>query len=219
MNKELLKQIFTPAILLGLFALVGVVVLSSVNSLTKQTIAQNEQESLLNQLTQVVDEGSYNNDLLSDYTILDGTALGSNLPVTVYRARKDGKPVTAIFVTSTPHGYSGTIKLVVGVRTDQSISGVRVAQHNETPGLGDKVELRKSNWVFSFNHTSLNSPPLSAWKVKKDGGAFDQFTGATITPRAIVNAVREVLLWSSDAQQFERIFLAPSAQTEAIDNG
>lgn len=219
MNKDLLKQIFTPALLLGLFALAGVVLLSSVNSLTTDTIAKNEQDSLLKQLTEVADAGSYNNDLLSDYTVLDGAALGSNIPVTVYRARQDGKAVSAIFVTSSPRGYSGTIKLVVGVRSDQTISGVRVVQHSETPGLGDKMELRKSNWVLDFDQKSLSNPPISGWKVKKDGGEFDQFTGATITPRAVVNAVREVLLWSSDAQQFERIFQAPSVQTEAVDNG
>ncbi|CAA6819231.1 MAG: Electron transport complex protein RnfG [uncultured Thiotrichaceae bacterium] len=219
MNKELLKQIITPSLLLGIFALVGVVVLSSVHSLTSHTIAQNEQTSLLKQLAEVVDEGSYNNDLLNDYTMLDGAALGSNYPVTVYRARQNGKPVTAIFVTSTPQGYSGTIKLVVGVRIDKSISGVRVAQHNETPGLGDKMELRKSDWVLSFNQTSLNNPQLSGWKVKKDGGEFDQFTGATITPRAIVHAVKEVLLWSTHAQQFDSIFQAPSEPAKVLDNG
>lgn len=219
MNKELLKQVITPSLLLGLFALVGAVVLSSVNSLTIKTIAQNEQTSLLKQLAEVVDEGSYNNNLLSDYTVLDGAAFGSNIPVTVYRARKDGKPVTAIFVTSTPQGYSGTIKLVVGVRSDQSVSGVRVAQHNETPGLGDKMELRKSDWVLGFDQTSLGNPQLSGWKVKKDGGEFDQFTGATITPRAIVHAVREVLLWSANAQQFDSIFQAPSEPAKVVDNG
>lgn len=219
MNKEFLKQAFIPSLLLGSFALAGALLLSSVNTLTIDTIAKNEQESLLKQLTEVVDEGSYNNDLLNDFTILDGTDLGSNIPVTVYRARKDGQPVTAIFVTSTPQGYSGTIKLLVGVRTDQSVSGVRVAQHNETPGLGDKMELRKSDWVLSFNQASLSNPPLSGWKVKKDGGEFDQFTGATITPRAIVHAVREVLLWTAKAQQFNAVFQAPSEQTKASDNG
>ena len=113
----------------------------------------------------------------------------------VYLGRKDLQPVAAVFTPIVPDGYSGPIKLLVAVRTDGSLGGVRVVSHKETPGLGDKVEERKSDWVYGFRDKSLENPPLDRWKVKRDGGDFDQFTGATITPRSIVNAVKNTLIY------------------------
>ena len=112
---------------------------------------------------------------------------------TVYRARKDGAPVAAVFTSIAPNGYSGTIKLLVGVYYDGSLAGVRVINHKETPGLGDKINEKKTNWILKFKGLSLTNPVESQWAVKKDGGEFDQFTGATITPRAVVTAVKKSL--------------------------
>ena len=122
----------------------------------------------------------------------------------VFLATKAGKPATAIFEVTTNRGYSGAITLLVGVSaTQQTVTGVRVVSHKETPGLGDKMEIRKTPpnktpWLYDFNNKSLGNPELSAWKVKKDNGDFDQFTGATITPRAIVNAVKSTLFYAQD---------------------
>lgn len=206
LEKSWLQQLMKPTLMLGAFALVGVVLLGIVNLKTQGRIAANEREALMNRLHEVVDEGSYDNDLLNDKIVLPGSAFNSELPVTVYRARKGDVPSAAVFVTSTSRGYAGTIQLVVGVRMDGSVGGVRVVRHNETPGLGDKMEIRKTSWIRGFNDTSLDQPPLSQWAVKKDGGYFDQFTGATITPRAIVQAVRDVLLWTREEQHLIVLF-------------
>ena len=117
----------------------------------------------------------------------------------MYLATKNNTPITAIFEVTTLNGYSGAITLLVGVNAKQkNVSGLRVVNHKETPGLGDKMETRKSNWVMDFNGKSLANPELNDWQVKKDGGYFDQFTGATITPRAIVNVVKSTLLYAQD---------------------
>lgn len=210
MNSELIRQILKPTLILGTFALVGVVLLGIVNLNTIDRIADNERAALMKRLQEVVDEGSYDNDLLNDQIILPGDAFHSNEPVTVYRARLQDQPTAAVFVTSSSKGYAGTIQMVVGVRMDGTISGVRVVKHNETPGLGDKMEIRRSPWVLSFNNSSLSKPELSQWGVKKDGGYFDQFTGATITPRAIVRSVRDVLLWTKEEQHLAVLFTTPA---------
>ena len=113
----------------------------------------------------------------------------------MYRARLRGEPVAAIFRSIAPDGYSGKIHLLVGVYIDGSLAGVRVVKHAETPGLGDAVEIRKSSWIEDFAGKSLTNPSQDRWRVKRDGGDFDQFTGATITPRAVVAAVRNTLLY------------------------
>ncbi len=206
MEKGLLQSMLKPAFLLGCFAFFGVLLLAIVNQQTKSQIATNERIALLNSLSEVVDKKHYDNDLIADQITLSGDVFKSSAPVTVYRARNKNSPVAAIFVITTPRGYKGSIKLVVGVRKDLTLGGVRVVSHNETPGLGDKMEIAKGNWVLSFNDTSLKAPELSHWGVKKDGGYFDQFTGATITPRAIVQAVRDVLLWCGEEDYFETLF-------------
>ena len=210
MNKELLKNVMKPALMLSVFGFVGVLVLSIVNQQTLDRIESNEQEAMMKTLMEVVDKKSHDNDLLNDKIELPKEGFNSSEPVTVYRARKQGQPSAAIFVTNTLKGYKGSIKIVVGVRTDKSLSGVRVLQHNETPGLGDKMETRKSPWIRGFDNTSLGQPSLSQWKVKKDNGYFDQFTGATITPRAIVGAVRDVLIWANKEDNLSTAFSLPS---------
>lgn len=205
-NKEQLKKVIKSGWLLGAFALAGVILLYNVNTQTLDKIAENERAALMARLMEVIDEGSHDNDLLTDKVILPAEGFKSSKQVTVYRAKKQGRPTAAIFVTTTSKGYAGTIQMVVGVRMDKTLSGVRVVNHRETPGLGDKMETRKSPWILSFDNTSLQQPELSKWGVKKDGGYFDQFTGATITPRAIVGAVRNVLIWSNEGNNLSSVF-------------
>ena len=206
MNKKQLNLVLKPAIILALFGFVGVLLLSVVNQQTLHRIAENEREAMMKLLMEVVDEGSHDNDLLNDKITLPASDFNSSEPVTVYRARKQGQPNAAIFVTNTLKGYNGSIQIVVGVRIDNTLSGVRVVKHKETPGLGDRMETRKSSWILGFNDTSLHQPELSQWAVKKDNGYFDQFTGATITPRAIVGAVRDVLIWTNDKDNLASVF-------------
>ncbi len=122
-------------------------------------------------------------------------ALGDGAPHRLYLARKNGQPTAAALETTAPDGYSGAIKLLVGADFNGTVLGTRVIEHHETPGLGDKIELRISDWISFFSGKKIEGPDDKRWAVKKDGGMFDQFTGATITPRAVVNAVRRTALY------------------------
>jgi Na+-translocating ferredoxin:NAD+ oxidoreductase subunit G len=186
-----LREIGRAALGLGLFDAVASALLAGTHALTRERIQLSTQERLLKNLNTLVPARRYNNTLASDTRRLQVPELGG--PVTVYRARRDGKPVAAIFTVRAPDGYSGAIDLLVGVNADGTLAGVRVTAHRETPGLGDKIDLNVSDWILGFDGRSLGDPPPARWAVKKDGGEFDQFAGATITPRAVVAAVRRCL--------------------------
>lgn len=190
-----LKPAFIAALILGAFSIVGVGLVSATYEGTKDRIAHNERLSLLRKLEAMVPAETVDNDMVADtIEVHDPDMLGA-ATTTIYRGRMNGEPVAAVLTPVVPDGYSGPIRLLVAVRTDGSLGGVRVISHKETPGLGDNIEEEKSNWVFDFNGKSLGNPPLEQWKVKRDGGVFDQFTGATITPRSIVQAVKNTLLY------------------------
>lgn len=189
------KQMGTAAFILGAFAIVGAALVGLTFETTKDQIAANERETLLKSLHELVPTSEIDNDMVSDViSVADPKLLGSDEAVNVYRARKDGQPVAAVIASEAPDGYSGTIKLLVAIRHNGELAGVRVVSHKETPGLGDAIETRRSNWILGFDGRSLNNPAdKRGWAVKKDGGIFDQFTGATITPRAIVKATHNTL--------------------------
>jgi electron transport complex protein RnfG len=179
---------------LALFAAVTTGLTAVINAVTKPTI---DHQTVLQQkilLDQVVPPGIYNNAIQQEcYQVLD-PSLGSG-PHHLYLARKDDKPVAAAVETTAPDGYSGAIKMIVGADFTGKVLGVRVVEHHETPGLGDKIELRITNWINSFNGVQLKGKDDASFAVKKDGGNFDQFTGATITPRAVVNATKRATLY------------------------
>ena len=161
---------------------------------THDQIIDNERQTLLNAINAVIPDGQYDNKILADTLILGSNKqLGTTEISTAYRARKNGKPVAVVLSAIAPNGYNGKIKLLLGISFDGHLTGVRVIQHKETPGLGDKIDIKKADWILNFTGRSLSNPDQSRWKVKKDGGDFDQFTGATITPRAIVDAVKSAL--------------------------
>lgn len=181
---------------LFLFAIAGTAVVAFTYQATAKRIADNERAALLHSLHALIPPERYNNDILHDtLEIRDATFLGTTKPVTVYRARKDGLPAAAVLTSVAPDGYSGTIKLLVGILSDGKLAGVRVIAHHETPGLGDTIDQEKSDWILEFTGRSLGDPPSEQWKVKRDGGVFDQFTGATISPRAVVKAVQRALVY------------------------
>ena len=130
----------------------------------------------------------------------------------IYRVYAEAEPVAALFVVNARDGYAGPIRILIGVEVDGEITGVHVLEHRETPGLGDRVETGKSDWVKQFDGRSLVDPAPSAWAIKRDGGAFDQLTGASVTPRAIVKAIRDTLLYF-DAHR-EEIFSAQQEEAE-----
>jgi len=204
-------------LLLAAFALAGGSLLALTYSSTHERIAQNEREFTLRSLNQIVDEQRYDNDLFNDLLMVHNRQLlGSKDPVAVYRARKEGKPVAAIIASTAPDGYNGTIHLLVGVNTDGSLAGVRITSHRETPGLGDGIEIERSDWVLAFDGHGLGRPGIDGWQVKRDGGEFDQFTGATITPRAVVKAVKNTLIYF--AAHKEELFSQPDGQTGNQDH-
>lgn len=183
-------------VLLGLIALLGTALLAGVNALTHDRILEQEKLRTMRQLNSVVAGASYNNDLLTDKTELSDEAYFRHPdPVMVYRARMDDKPVAALMIVTAPDGYNGDIKILIAVDVNGVILGVRVISHRETPGLGDPIEIERSDWVLAFNDKSLINPRDEGWTVRRDGGEFDQFTGATITPRAVVKAVHNTLLY------------------------
>ena len=190
------KPILITALILGSFAVLGVGLVSATYEVTKERIAYNERLSLLRKLQAIVPAETVDNDMISDRIVIQDPELLGTETTYVYRGRKDGAPVAAVFTTIVPDGYSGPIKLLVAVRADGKLGGVRVVSHKETPGLGDKVEEEKSDWIYGFKDKSLEDPPSEQWKVKRDGGYFDQFTGATITPRSIVKSVKNTLLFA-----------------------
>jgi electron transport complex protein RnfG len=175
--------------LLGVVALVASAALALANHYTHDAIAAAEAADLQASLSQVLPVGFSDNDLLNDTMTLSGP---QGAPLTIYRARK-GAGVQGVIFQASGKGYAGPIAIVMGVDRDGAILGVRITKHSETPGLGDKIETAKSDWVLSFNGKSLHQPAPQRWAVKKDGGEFDQFTGATITPRAVVKAVKQGL--------------------------
>ncbi|ASM53532.1 electron transport complex protein RnfG [Pseudoalteromonas nigrifaciens] len=196
--------------ILTAFALVTTGLVASINMLTADKIAEQELLHLTSQLQEVLDPSTYDNELTTDCVIISDERLGPYANQIVYRARKNNEPVALIVRHVTPSGYSGDINLLTAVLSDGNIAGVRTTKHEETPGLGDKVEVKKSPWITSFKTLTVQSSSDARWAVKKDGGQFDQFTGATITPRAVVGSVKNAVLFAQS--EFDAIFAAPNAQ-------
>ncbi len=172
-------------LLLAVVALVTTAALALAARTTGPLIEAAEARDLQISLNQVLSI-EYDNDLVRDSLDLPGPG---GVPVTVYRARREGRVEAVVFKVSSP-GYAGPIVCVLGVDRAGRVLGVRVVKHTETPGLGDKIEPAKDDWIHGFVNTALGHPPAAEWAVKKDGGRFDQFAGATITPRAVVKAVK-----------------------------
>lgn len=200
----LTQSISKNSFILTAFALVTAALLSLTHESTADKIAQAERKAAQKALFEIIPAHTHDNDLLSDTWLIPPelqAPLGLTSQEPIFIAKHNGQPFAMIIPTTAHDGYSGAIKLIVGVYADGSIAGVRTLSHKETPGLGDKVDANKSDWIFSFNHKSLQSPSHENWKVKKDGGAFDQFTGATITPRAVVKQVRNALLFFNEHKE------------------
>ena len=192
------QSIRNNALVLAIFALVTAFLLATTFLGTRDTIADAERRAAQKTLLDIYPEDSHDNDVLEDTVEIPQaylSTLGLKKPTDIHVVRQNGRVSGFIIPAVAPDGYSGDIRLLIGINTDGTVAGVRVISHAETPGLGDKVELRKSDWMLSFNGKSLGNPDRDRWAVKKDGGAFDQFTGATITPRAVVSRVAKTLVF------------------------
>lgn len=202
------------AVVLSAFSVTGVALVAVTHQLMDGRIAENQRVAMQTKLKSIIPDGQFDNDPLEDLVQVSARDLLGAENTRVYRVRKAGEPTAVILDTVVPDGYAGPIQLLVSVLRDGTIGGVRVLLHHETPGLGDKMEERKSDWVLSFDGKSLSDPTPERWAVKRDGGEFDQFTGATITPRAIVHGVKNTLIYVQ--QQGDTLF-APSTNSIAAD--
>ena len=198
----LAQSIRRSAIGLGLFAVITGGTIAVTQAFTAQRIQEQAARAEARALFEIIPEHYHDNNMLTDTVELPpGDTPAYADPVTVWVARQQGHPTGIIMPVTAPDGYSGEIHLLLGVDMEGRILGVRITGHKETPGLGDRIETKKSDWVQGFNGQSLGTPPYREWNVRKDGGEFDQFTGATITPRAVVKAVKNALIYFRSNQQ------------------
>ena len=194
MARIVVRDMVITTLLLGLFAATGTGIVAWVHSGTEARIAENRVAMTRLRITQVLEGLDHDNEPVADHALLSDPRLGGeNLPA--WFARRGDEVVGLALSAIAPNGYSGNIHLLIGISADGHVLGVRVTQHRETPGLGDDIEADRSDWIHGFRNRSLGDPPIERWGVRKDGGAFDQFTGATITPRAVVQAVRNALVY------------------------
>jgi len=190
MSDSIVKHTSKTAITMIAFAFIGTALLAYVFGITRAPIEASEAEARLALFKQILPENTYDNDLLKQVIkIAPSDLLGNHLPTEANIATLNHKAAGVILEAVAHDGYSGDIKLLIAIRADGSISGVRVLAHKETPGLGDYIDIAHGNWIKLFNNESLAKTPAKLWQVKKDGGKFDYMVGATITPRAVVKAV------------------------------
>jgi electron transport complex protein RnfG len=201
---------------LFIFVIIFTGLLSGAYLWTKPAIEASAAEEKMKLVDEVLPRSEYDNALLEDTVSLSATPeLGLSDPSLLYRARKAGQPVALVFEAVAPDGYAGKIRLIVAIRANGEVAGVRVTQHKETPGLGDYVELKKDKnkarpWITQFNGMSLAQVADKEWKVKKDGGRLDYYAGATVTPRAVSKAVLKAVKWAEANR--DRLFAEGAAK-------
>ena len=196
MSETLFKHAASTMAIMVAFTLIGTVFLASTYLATKVPIEVSEAAAKMKLFEQVLPISESDNDLLNDFVeVPAGGELNNRTVTKVYTARLAGVATAIILEATARDGYSGDIKLLIAVRQDGSLGGVRVIAHKETPGLGDYIDIAKDHWIKAFDGLSLNSRPSEQWKVKKDGGQFDYMAGATITPRAVVKATHQALAY------------------------
>ena len=205
----MMSRVAKGGVTLAAIAAVCATLVAATYRLTTERIAANERAWLEQSLTPALGGLEYDGNLLESRLVVEPPhELPGNDAAIIYRALSGGEPVAALFAVTARGGYTGPIRILVGVDTAGAVTGIRILEHRETPGLGDGIEASRSDWVHQFDGRSLGNPPLAGWQLRVDGGQFDQLTGASVTPRAVVKAVRETLLYF-DAHQAE-IFDMPA---------
>lgn len=190
------KPVWSAGLILAVIAAVCTSLVALTYSGTKDRIVANEQAWLEQSLKPALAGVEYDNNLIeTTLTIALPHELPGNEPVLVYRALFNNEPVAALFVVTALDGFSGSIKLLIGIEAEGTATAVRVLKHHETPGLGDFIDSTKSDWIEQFEDRSLSDPDRLLWALSRDGGEFDQVTGASITSRAVLKAIKETLLY------------------------
>jgi electron transport complex protein RnfG len=190
------RRAWHAAAALAVAAILAVGLVALVHDRARPYVEATQRAERLRQLTAILGDVAYDNDPLTDTLLVrDPEYLGTDELVLVHRVRRGGQPVAVLLNVVAPDGYTGALRLLVAIDTQGHLLGVRVLEHRETPGLGDFVEERRTDWIHGFAGRSLADPPPARWQVRKDGGDFDQYTGATVTSRAVTHAVRDALTY------------------------
>ena len=206
-------SIWRGSLILGVLAALCTALVAFTHRYTAPLIKANDQAFLEQSLKPVLGGIEYQDELTKSLLVLDVPhGLPGNEAASIYRIYADGTPAAALFIVSARNGFAGPITLLIGIRIDGTITSVRVLKHKETPGLGDMIESSKSDWLLQFDLTSLAAPDTERWLIKRDGGDFDQLTGASITPRAIIKAIKETLLYFKSNQ--DAVFSAESTEQD-----
>jgi Na+-translocating ferredoxin:NAD+ oxidoreductase subunit G len=213
-EESVLRVSSRTATILMVFILAFTALMTVTYNATKDPIEASALAEKLKLINEILPPANYDNDLLADSVTLPPLpALGLSDETLLYRARKDGKPVALVFESVAPDGYSGRINLVLAVKASGELAALRVTAHKETPGLGDYIDPKKDKhkdhlWINQFNDRPFDPARRDEWKVKKDGGRFDYMTGATISPRAVVNAASRSMAWTTERR--EKLFALPA---------
>jgi electron transport complex protein RnfG len=211
--KRIARSTLQTAVNLVFFAVLGTAILASVFFMTHDAIVKSEEAEKLKLIMQIVPANLFDNDIIQDTLRIPASELlGTDDTTVAYRARLKGEPSAVVLESVAPDGYSGKIWLILAVRANGELAGVRVVAHKETPGLGDYIELPKSPWIRGFDGKSREVYKDADWKVKKDGGQFDYMAGATITPRAVVKAVNKALVYFGE--NHDKLFVASEPKKE-----
>jgi len=190
------KSVIKTGVTLATIAAICTALVAATYQMTAERIAANEKELLEQSLQPALGGISFDGNVSESRIVLQPPhELPGNEPAIIYRVFAEEQPVAALIAVTARDGFSGPIRILVGVEFDGRVSGVRILQHRETPGLGDKIESARSDWVFQFDKRSIGDPVTTQWAIKGDGGDFDQLTGASVTPRAIIKAIRDTLLY------------------------
>jgi electron transport complex protein RnfG len=207
------QSIIKTGLTLAVIAAVCTALVALTFQATRERIAANE-KALLEQSLQPALAGTFYDSGVSESRLVlpPPHGLPGNDPAVIYRVFAEGKPVAALFAVTARDGFSGPIRILVGIGVDGTVTGVRILQHRETPGLGDKIESARSDWVFQFDGRSMGDPVATGWAIEVDGGEFDQLTGASVTPRAIIKAIRDTLIYFETHQ--DAIFLSESSEED-----
>ena len=198
---------------LAMIAAICTALVAATFQMTVDRIAANEKALLEQSLQPALAGVFYDGDVSESRLVIPPPhELPGNDPAIIYRVFSANEPVAALFAVTARDGFSGPIRILLGVDVSGTVTGVRILQHRETPGLGDKIESSRSDWVFQFDGRSIGDPVVTAWALKGDGGEFDQLTGASVTPRAVLKAIRETLLYF--AAHRDEIFLAEASEED-----
>lgn len=213
LNPKYRQRVGYQAALLGGMAMIASAALVVGDLQTREPIAQRHAENLQRSLDQVVPNEHYAGERMEDRVTVTDDAGATH---TIHRGHApDGSGVSAVAFEWRGQGYAGDIILLLGVDPDGTLLGVRTLRHSETPGLGDRIEVERDDWILAFTGRSLDDPPPDRWTVSGAGGDFDQFTGATITARAVVHAVRDGLTFF----ERHRAAILEPARTQEDDHG